>query len=124
MADETLPRGERLSGRGAVGRLFEQGAVGKGRLVLARGLPNGLDHNRVAFVAGRASGGAVIRARLRRRLRSAYRRQKAELPAGWDLALVARPGLLTAGFAEVCAEVGRAVRRLKGDHGLVADQTG
>jgi len=49
---------------------------------------NELEHNRLGLSASKRLGNAVIRNRLRRRLREAYRLSKAELPTGYDLVLV------------------------------------
>lgn len=109
MPDETLPRVERLRERDRIDELFRCGRVGVVRRVLARAMPNGLPHSRVAVVAGKASGNAVVRNRLRRRLRAAYRLQKESLPPGWDFVLLARRGLFEAAADEVTADVREAI---------------
>jgi ribonuclease P protein component len=52
-------------------------------------------HGRVAFVAGKRLGGAVLRNRCRRVLREAARRASVPWP-GNDIVLIARPGTATA----------------------------
>ncbi len=108
---ENLPRDERLRGKKSVSRLFDEGSGAGAGKVAVRALANGGEKTRVAAVAGKALGGAVKRNRLRRRLRAAYRLQKERLPAGWDLALVARPGLLEAKWRDVMRNVAEAVER-------------
>lgn len=55
------------------------------------GRPNGLDHARLGLSIGRRVGNAVVRTTLKRRLREAFRLNKRDLPAGFDLVVSARP---------------------------------
>ncbi|MCL2000360.1 MAG: ribonuclease P protein component [Planctomycetes bacterium] len=109
---QNFPRDERLCARKAVARLFNQGAGAGAGKVVVRALANGGGNNRVAVVAGKSLGGAVKRNRLRRRLRAAYRLQKANLPNGWDLVFLARPGLSEVKWPEVVRNLAEAVRRV------------
>jgi len=52
---------------------------------------NGLPYSRVGLSVSRKFGGAVVRNRIRRLLREAYRLDKEKLPAGFDLVLIPRP---------------------------------
>ncbi|MDR0363166.1 MAG: ribonuclease P protein component [Planctomycetota bacterium] len=108
---EDLPRAERLRGRGSVGALFDSGSGVAVGVAAVRALRNGLDRNRIAAIAGRVTGNAVKRSRQRRRLRAAYRVLKASLPKGWDLALVARRGVLEASWADLTRDLDQAVRK-------------
>ena len=111
MALQGLPPRERLRGSERLDELFRCGRVAKSGCILARGLPNGLPFSRVAMAVGKAAGNAVVRNRIRRRLRAAYRLAKGALPAGWDWALVARPGAVAAAFPALVADVKQAVER-------------
>lgn len=103
---EDFPREERLRGRKRIARIFaeaNQVRVGK---VAARALANNDGgKNRVAAVAGKSLGHAVLRNRMRRRLRAAYRLQKDGLPGGCDVVLLARPGLAEATWRDVMRAV-------------------
>ncbi len=50
-------------------------------------------------VSKRVAGGGVMRNRIRRRLRDAFRRARPELPAGYDLIVSARSAKLPNGSA-------------------------
>ena len=113
MADEALPRAERLRGRERIDELFARGTLGTARLATARMLPNDLSCSRLAAVTGRACGNAVARNRLRRRLRAAFRTQKAVLPSGFDVAVLPRRGALEASWPEFAASVRQAVERAR-----------
>ena len=52
---------------------------------------NGLPHNRYGIVAGRRLGIAVVRNRVKRRLRAAIYQMHAGLRPGYDVVVIARP---------------------------------
>lgn len=74
--------------------------------------------SRVCVIASTAAvGHAVLRNRAKRRLREVYRQHQAEVPAGCDLLLIARPGAgtwempeLGRRFAEACRQFSRGPR--------------
>jgi ribonuclease P protein component len=72
---------------------------------------------RCGFTVGRALGGAVQRNRIRRRLREAVRRHFPALAAPVDVVINPKRSVLTAEFAVLCEEVGRAFE-------LIAQRTG
>ena len=63
---------------------------------------------RVGFTAGKALGGAVIRNRIRRRLREAVRRHLCELKTPAEVVFHPRKSALRADFSQLEAEVTRA----------------
>ncbi len=54
--------------------------------------PNSLDHNRYGFITSKRLGKAVVRNRVRRRLRESIRHLHPHLSTGYDVVLIARPG--------------------------------
>lgn len=72
----------------------------------ASGLP------RVGFTVGRVLGGAVVRNRIKRRLREAVRRRLAALAAPVDLVINPKKSVLTLDFAELDRELARAFDKI------------
>ena len=107
----TLPKSKRLCSRDRIGQLFGEGSKGSSATVLARALANPDGETHVAVVAGKKLGNAVLRNRLKRRLRAACRQQSDGLPAGLDLVLVAKKGLAEATWLNVMRDVARAVEQ-------------
>jgi ribonuclease P protein component len=66
---------------------------------------SGLGHPRVGFSVSSKVGGAVVRNRLRRRLREAFRPLISGSSSGVDLVVVARPEAAAARFAELDSEL-------------------
>lgn len=72
---------------------------------------------RVGFTVGKVLGGAVVRNRIRRRMRAAVRQHLRELAAPLDLVLHPRKSVLTLKFEQLDAEIVQvfaAVQRGKG----------
>ncbi len=60
------------------------------RWLIVYACENGLPHNRLGLSVSRKWGGAVVRNRLRRLFREAFRLTRPELPTGLDLVLIPR----------------------------------
>lgn len=108
---ENLPAHERLRGRGHISRLFNTGGRGSTSRLAARALANDLGYSRLVAVAGKGLGNAVVRGRLRRRIRAAFRIEKIRLPVGYDVAVIARPGLLEAAWEDVREDLRQALTK-------------
>ena len=80
-------------------------------LLLARFAANGANGSRWAFATGRRLGGAVVRNRVRRRLRHAVRDALPRIRDGWDIMLIARPGSAAATAQELRAAIVDLARR-------------
>ena len=81
-------------------RLYATSGFANGYLVLyAR--PNRTQTNRVGITASKKLGHAVVRNRVRRRLREVYRLNEALFAPGWDIVVVARSRCIDAEFGKL-----------------------
>ena len=76
--------------------LMERGTMRSHPLLATRVLRTDLGTTRFGLATSRALGSAVVRNRVRRRLREAIRGMASQLRPGWDVLIVARPGLVAA----------------------------
>ncbi len=63
--------------------------------------PNRTGCNRVGLTVGKKLGHAVVRNRVRRRLREVYRLNESKFAPGWDIVVVARSRCIRARFSEL-----------------------
>ena len=83
-------------------RLYATNGYANGLLVLyAR--RNRSDRNRIGITSGKKLGHAVVRNRVRRRLREVYRLNEAAFQPGWDIVIVARSKAVKAEFTALTA---------------------
>ena len=81
-------------------RLYRTSGQANGYLVLyAR--KNRTDTNRVGITVGKKLGHAVVRNRVRRRLREVYRLNEDKFLPGWDIVVVARTRAVDAEFSKL-----------------------
>jgi ribonuclease P protein component len=81
-------------------RLYHTSGVTNGFLVLyAR--PNKLGINRVGITVSKKLGHAVVRNRVRRRLREVYRLNEDLFQSGWDVVVVARSRCIEGDFQSI-----------------------
>ena len=81
-------------------RLYATSGHANGYLVLyAR--PNRTATNRVGITASKKLGHAVVRNRVRRRLREVYRLNEHRFAPGWDIVVVARSRCIDADFRKL-----------------------
>jgi ribonuclease P protein component len=85
-----MVKAERLGSTRDFEAVFTNGKSWANNMVVLRALPNSLGSSRCGFAVGKRLGGAVVRNRVRRRLREVVRHVPIE--GGWDMVLVARKG--------------------------------
>jgi ribonuclease P protein component len=104
--DERLRPAERLCRRADYLRCYRTGRRRHGSLAILYFIPNQLGHPRIGITASRKVGKAVVRQRLKRRIRETYRRWKrrSSLPA-MDLVVHLKPEAKTADFQSFRAEL-------------------
>ena len=99
----------RLRRRRDFDAVMRRGRAWSNDLLVLRTLANGLDHNRWGFVTSRRLGKAVVRNKVRRRLREAVRVLSTK--PGWDVALSARVPAAGATFQEISRAVAELLRK-------------
>lgn len=92
-------------------RLRRVGVTHPHRLMVLSFTQNALMHNRYGFIVGKSLGNAVVRNRIRRRLRVAVRALHPQLQAGYDLVLIARRPLVEQPFDVLARTVSELMRR-------------
>lgn len=82
-------------------RLYRQGASAVGRSMVLYARRNRRGCNRVGITVSAKIGKAVVRNRVRRRLREVFRLNAGEMKQGYDCILVARGRAVYASFPEL-----------------------
>jgi ribonuclease P protein component len=98
-----MPRDKKrcLTRASQFGQVYSWGSSWAVPYLAVRALPNHLDFYRCGIVVSKKIGGAVVRNRVRRRLREIIR--AAAIKPGWDIIFVARPGIVKGEFAGIKA---------------------
>ena len=79
---------ERLTKGSQFAAVYRKGQSWANSLLVLRALPDGLDYSRYGFLVSKRVGKAVVRNRVKRRLREAARLIPTK--KGWDLVIIAR----------------------------------
>jgi ribonuclease P protein component len=105
----------RLRRRKEFDAVFRRGRSWANELIVLRSLPNQLEHNRYGFVTSKRLGKAVVRNRVRRRLREGVR--SLSLRPGWDVVVSAKAPAAGADFHQLK----KAVADLLARAGLIGE---
>lgn len=98
-------RGERYLTKDTQFQLvYDNGKSWAGREIVVRALPNGLGLTRYGFAVGRRVGKAVVRNKIKRRLREILR--QITLRTGWDIIVIARAPAAQADYKSLEKSVG------------------
>ena len=114
---------QRLRRTGDFERVRQQGRTYRSPLLIlsaAPALESGQGAARCGLAVSRRVGKAVVRNKLRRRLREIMRRTLPLVAPGWDLVLIARPPAAAASFAALAQTVVELLRRAR----LLAPEVG
>ena len=108
-----MRRAQRLRASADFRRVRRQGRAWSHPLVvlLVAPGPDGCAGTRVGVSAAKQVGNAVTRNRAKRRLREAVRARYPDVPGGWDLVWILRPGAGEASFGALAQAVEALLRR-------------
>ena len=100
-----FPRSARLLRRPEYDAVYREGRRRAARQFAVFFRPNGLGHSRFGISLKRALGGAVVRNRIRRRIREILRLHRMEIPAGWDIVVHPRSSVAKTDFRALESEL-------------------
>jgi ribonuclease P protein component len=108
----TFPKSRRLTRSAEFDRVKQNGRVQHGRLILVSVLEtNDASRFRAGFITSRSVGSAVVRNRVRRRLREILRKHQREIVAGRWIVMIARASAARASYWELEGEWLRLAKR-------------
>lgn len=82
-----------------------------GRLLVLCALENYLPYSRFGFSVSRRIGNAVVRNRVKRRMREAVRLRMTDVRMGWDCVFIARAPVREASYGEIDRACAKLLRR-------------
>ena len=104
------PREARLVRRGEFDAVYRAGKRRSSSHFTVFFRANELPQSRFGFSIKKALGGAVVRNRIRRRLREVVRCHRLEIPAGWDIVIHPKSSVARAEFAALTADLLRLLK--------------
>lgn len=108
-----LPKSARLRRNKSFQAVYRSGKSYANRQLVLYVLPQHGRERRVGFAAGKRLGDAVVRNRVKRLLREAYRLQQHKLKSGFDLIIVGRQSLVKETLPTVTAALLHLCERAK-----------
>jgi ribonuclease P protein component len=105
LTPNAFPKQFRLLTRGEFRRVYEEGQRRSAPLCTIFFRANGLNHSRLGITTPTRLGKAVLRNRIKRRLREVFRLNRAAMAPGWDMIVNPRPAAATAAIERLTAEL-------------------
>jgi ribonuclease P protein component len=105
-----FPREARLVGRGEFDAVYRAGKRRSSSHFTVFFRANQLPVSRFGFSIKKALGGAVVRNRIRRRIREIVRCHRMEIPAGWDIVIHPKSSVARAEFRGLTADLVRLMK--------------
>lgn len=110
---EAWPRSARLRRRREFLLVQGKGTKASGQLLTGLARRNPAGAQRLGITVSTKVGNAVVRARVKRWIREAFRKNRRAVPDGVDLVLIARPGAGEASYAAVLKDLERIGKALQ-----------
>lgn len=95
-----LPKSSRLGSNRTFQKVYQEGRSVAGRYLVLHWRKKEEEKSKIGFAAGKKLGSAVVRNRLKRIMREAWRLYPMEMPEGYDFIIVARRSLVGQGLEE------------------------
>ena len=92
MRDQRLTRERRIDDARDFQAVYDSSCYASDQVLVMNGRQNGRAETRLGLSVSRKVGNAVVRNRWKRRIREAFRLERAELPVGLDLVIRPRRG--------------------------------
>jgi ribonuclease P protein component len=105
-----FPPEARLVRRGEFDAVYRAGKRRSSSHFTAFFRANQLPASRFGFSIKKALGGAVVRNRIRRRIREIVRGHRLEIPVGWDIVIHPKSSVGRAEFAELAGDLLRLMK--------------
>ena len=91
-------------------RLYYRGKKSISPQMVLYYMPNRLNINRLGITVSTKIGHAVVRNRMRRLVREAYRSEEQQCKAGYDLVVVVRSGMLNSNYRKICNSMNKMLK--------------
>jgi len=108
---QAFPKEYRLLRRSEFRQVYEAGQRRSAPIGVIFFRPNGLSVTRLGITAPTKLGGAVLRNRVKRRVREVFRLNRLTIPAGWDIVVNPREAMATVEFSTLAQELLRLFPR-------------
>lgn len=97
-----LPLKNRLRKTKDFEKVFKQGFFVSDKFIAFKVTPNGLSTSRIGFIVStKISKKAVVRNKIKRRLRAIFTAYLPAMKAGFDIAVMVKPEIISADFDEI-----------------------
>jgi len=109
-----LPKENRLKKKKDFEKLFKEGKSFKEKFLILRINKNDLDNNRFGFIVSKKiSKKAVVRNKIKRQLREIVRKDINNYQKGFDVAIIALPGIELKNFGEISQALEFTFKKIK-----------
>jgi ribonuclease P protein component len=109
-----MPRASRLLRRVEFEAVYRSGGRRSSAQFVVHYRANGGSRSRFGSSVKKQLGNAVVRNRIRRRIREILRRNSSEIPSGWDMVIHPRPSVARADFLQLQGELLGLLRSVGG----------
>lgn len=106
-----LPKAARLVDKREFKSVYTKGRSSATDLVVVYVLPKSEQPTKFGFTVGKKVGGAVVRNRVKRKLREAVRQMLPEMTGDYDIVIVARAKAAQANFSDLSAALRKLLAR-------------